>query len=149
MCSSVSTHPNCNETCTCYIMSHYGGISLAAEQCLVWIATVCHVANMLPMCFLSPWLQLMAAGVPVAFLGGGALCWGRLVDAWRAALKFKVLSEGVKPRNIHRFMTEFDVEVASRIGRVWDVEGTLDQTALEVAENVLKVCTCSGACKTA
>jgi hypothetical protein len=82
----------------------------------------------------------MAVGVPVAFLGGGALCWGRLVYAWRAALKFKVLPEGIKPRNIHRFWTEFDVEVASRIGRVWDMEGTLDQTALEVAENVLKVC---------
>lgn len=84
-------------------------------------------------------LQLMAAGVPVVFLAGGGLCWGHLVYAWKTALKFRVLPEGVKYRNIHRFWTEFDVEIASRIGRVWDVEGALDQTALEVAENVLKV----------
>lgn len=84
-------------------------------------------------------LQLMAVGIPVSFLAGVGICWGHLVYAWRAALKFKVLPEGVKPRNIHRFWTEFDVEIASRIGRVWDVEGVLDQTALDVAENVLKV----------
>lgn len=81
----------------------------------------------------------MAAGVPVAFLAGAGLCWGHLVYAWKTALKFRVLPEGVKYRNIHRFWTEFDVEIASRIGRVWDAEGVLDQTALEVAENVLKV----------
>jgi hypothetical protein len=81
----------------------------------------------------------MAVGVPVSFLAGAGICWGHLVYAWKAALKFKVLPEGVKPRTIHRFITEFDVEVASRIGRVWDAEGVLDQTALEVAENVLKV----------
>jgi hypothetical protein len=46
--------------------------------------------------------------------------------------------------HIHRFWTEFDVEIASRIGRVWDSEGVLDQTALDVAENVLKVC---GGCR--
>lgn len=83
--------------------------------------------------------QLMAIGVPISFLAGAGICWAHLVYAWKAALKFKVLPEGVKPRTIHRFWTEFDVEVASRIGRVWDVERVLDQTALEVAENVLKV----------
>lgn len=44
----------------------------------------------------------MAAGVPVAFLAGAGLCWGHLVYAWKTALKFKVLPEGVKFRNIHR-----------------------------------------------
>jgi hypothetical protein len=81
----------------------------------------------------------MAVGVPTSFLAGGAICWARLVYAWRAALKFRVLPDGVKPRTIHRFWSEFDVEVASRIGRVWDDEGVLDQTALQLAENVLKV----------
>lgn len=81
----------------------------------------------------------MAVGVPVSCLLGAGICWGHLVYAWKAALKFKVLPEGVKPRTIHRFWTEFDVEVASRIGRVWDEEGVLDQTALDIAENVLKV----------
>jgi hypothetical protein len=88
----------------------------------------------------------MAVGVPVSFLAGGAICWWRLVYAWRAALKFKVLPEGVKPRTIHRFWSEFDVEVASRIGRVWDEEGALDETALCVAENVLKVRAWGGGC---
>lgn len=84
----------------------------------------------------------MAVGVPVSFIAGAAICWGHLVHAWRAALKFRVLPEGVKPRTIHRFWTEFDVEVASRVGRVWDAEGVLDQTALDLAENVLKVGRC-------
>lgn len=92
---------------------------------------------------LPAWLpvcpQLMAVGVPVSFLAGAGICWGHLMYAWKAALKFKVLPDGVKPRTIHRFWSEFNVEVASRIGRVWDEEGVLDQTALEIAENVLKV----------
>lgn len=93
---------------------------------------------------LPAWLpvcpQLMAVGIPVSFLAGAGICWGHLMYAWKTALKFKVLPDGVKPRTIHRFWSEFDVEVASRIGRVWDEEGVLDQTALEIAENVIKVC---------
>eukprot|EP00882_Tetradesmus_deserticola_P006573 GHRQ01006917.1.p1 GENE.GHRQ01006917.1~~GHRQ01006917.1.p1 ORF type:complete len:1485 (+),score=562.58 GHRQ01006917.1:723-5177(+) len=81
---------------------------------------------------------VMAVGVPVMFVAGGGVCWMRLVYAWRTALKFKQLPPGVKPRSIHRFTSEFDVEVASRIGRVWDEEGVLDTAATEVAENVLK-----------
>ena len=84
-------------------------------------------------------LQAMAAGCPVLFLVGAGICWGHLVYAWRSALKFKELPPGVKPRTIHRFMEDFDVEVASRIGRIWDDEGVLDPTALELAENVLRV----------
>jgi hypothetical protein len=146
-CLSASLHPKYAEACTWLDISHCGDILVAHEDCLVQIPTMCHMLDMVAVPPVSPLLQLMAVGVPVAFLGGGAVCWGRLVYAWRAALKFKVLPEDVKPRNIHRFLTEFDVEVASRIGRVWDVEGTLDQTALEVAENVLKVSACSGACQ--
>jgi hypothetical protein len=84
-------------------------------------------------------VQVMAVGVPVMFVVGAGICWLRLVYAWRTALKFKQLPLGVKPRSIHRFTSEFDVEVASRIGRVWDEEGVLDATATEIAENVLKV----------
>jgi hypothetical protein len=92
--------------------------------------------SLLPM---SGPVQVMAVGVPIAFVVGGGICWLRLVYAWRTALKFKQLPPGVKPRSIHRFTSEFDVEVASRIGRVWDEEGVLDATAKEIAENVLKV----------
>jgi len=81
----------------------------------------------------------MAVGVPVMFAVGGGLCWWRLVYAWQTALKFKHIPAGVKPKSIHRFMSEFDVEIASRIGRVWDEDGVPDPTALELAENVLKV----------
>lgn len=84
-------------------------------------------------------LQVMAAGIPVFFFLGGGICWAHLVFAWRSALKFKVLPPGVKPRSIHRFSTEFDVEIASRIGRIWDEEGVMDSAALDLAENVLKV----------
>lgn len=84
-------------------------------------------------------MQVMAVGVPVCFFLGGGICWGHLVYAWKSALKFKNLPPGVKPRTIHRFTTEFDVEIASRIGRVWDEEGVFDPTALDLAENVLKV----------
>jgi hypothetical protein len=84
-------------------------------------------------------LQIMSVGVPVMFVAGAGICWLRLVYAWRTALKFKQLPAGVKPRSIHRFTSEFDVEVASRIGRVWDEDGVLDATATEIAENVLKV----------
>ncbi|WIA28374.1 hypothetical protein OEZ86_010920 [Tetradesmus obliquus] len=81
---------------------------------------------------------VMAVGVPVMFIVGAGICWLRLVYAWRTALKFKQLPAGVKPRSIHRFTSEFDVEVASRIGRVWDEDGVLDAAATEIAENVLK-----------
>lgn len=81
----------------------------------------------------------MAGGCPLLFLVGAGICWARLVYTWRSALKFKVLPPGVKPRTIHRFMEDFDVEIASRIGRVWDEEGVLDPTALDLAENVLRV----------
>lgn len=84
-------------------------------------------------------LQVMAAGIPVFFCLGGGICWAHLVYAWRSALKFRTLPAGVKPRTIHRFSTEFDVEIASRIGRIWDEEGVLDAAALDLAENVLKV----------
>ncbi len=82
--------------------------------------------------------QVMAVGVPLACVFGGGVCWVRLVYAWRTALKFRGLEPGIKPRLIHRFLTEFDVEVASRIGRVWDEEGVPDPTSLDLAEDVLK-----------
>lgn len=88
----------------------------------------------------------MAVGVPLACIFGGGVCWARLMHAWRAALKFRNYMPGVRPRSIHRFLSEFDVEIASRIGRVWDEDGTLDPTALELAENVLKVLHNSGIC---
>lgn len=91
------------------------------------------------MLLLAVLAQVMAAGVPVMFIVGAGICWLRLVYAWRTALKFKQLPAGVKPRSIHRFTSEFDVEVASRIGRVWDEDGVLDAAATEIAENVLRV----------
>eukprot|EP00879_Flechtneria_rotunda_P020397 GHRR01021459.1.p1 GENE.GHRR01021459.1~~GHRR01021459.1.p1 ORF type:complete len:889 (+),score=208.65 GHRR01021459.1:224-2890(+) len=81
---------------------------------------------------------ITVVGIPLMFLAGAGICWGRLLYAWKTALKFKVLPPNVKPRLLHRFSSEFDVEVSSRVGRVWDEDGVLDQTAVELAENVLK-----------
>lgn len=81
----------------------------------------------------------MAGGVPVAFFGGMAAMYARLYYAWRTALPFARLGPGVKPRSIHVFFNDFDVEVAARVGRVFDSEGAnFDPSALDVAENVLK-----------
>jgi hypothetical protein len=81
----------------------------------------------------------MAGGVPVAFLGGMAAMYGRLYYAWRVALKFAHADPAIKPRSIHTFFDDFDVEVAARIGRVFDVEGNNnDPGALDVAEGVLR-----------
>lgn len=83
--------------------------------------------------------QLMAGGLPVVFFGGMAAMYLRLYCAWRTALKFSRLGPGVKPRSIHTFWDDFDVEVAARIGRIFDAEGNnMDPAALDIAENVLK-----------
>jgi hypothetical protein len=120
--------------------------SLRRQQCLSRLpdcTTTC--TSMLANTLLMPvFTQVMSVGVPVMFIVGGGICWLRLVYAWRTALKFKQLPPGVKPRSIHRFTSEFDVEVASRIGRVWDEDGVLDAAATEIAENVLKVGTLRG-----
>jgi hypothetical protein len=81
----------------------------------------------------------MAGGVPVAFLAGMAAMYARLYCAWRVALKFAHADPAVKPRAIHTFFDDFDVEVAARIGRVFDAEGANDDpAALDVAEGVLR-----------
>jgi hypothetical protein len=81
----------------------------------------------------------MAGGVPVAFLGGMAVMYARLHYAWRTALKFTNFGPGIKPRSVHTFLDDFDVEVAARIGRVFDEEGgSWDPAALDIAENVLR-----------
>ena len=83
--------------------------------------------------------QLMAGGVPVAFLAGmGGMYW-RLHHAWRTALKFANADPAARPRSIHTFFDDFDVEVAARIGRVFDAEGApADPAALDVTEAVLR-----------
>jgi hypothetical protein len=81
----------------------------------------------------------MAGGVPVAFFGCMAAMYARLYYGWRVAFRFARLGPGVKPRSLHTFFDDFDVEVAARVGRVFDVEGAnFDPGALDVAENVLK-----------
>ena len=83
--------------------------------------------------------QLMAFGVPLAFFGGMAVMYARLHYAWRTALKFTNFGPGVKPRSIHTFLDDFDVEVAARIGRVFEEEGAnWDPAALDIADNVLR-----------
>jgi len=81
----------------------------------------------------------MAGGVPIVFLGGMGVMYARLWYAWRIALKFKHVDPAMKPRSIHTFFDDFDVEVAARIGRVFDSEGAYcDPGALDLAENVLR-----------
>ncbi len=79
-------------------------------------------------------------GVPFAFMGSAAAAYWQIWRLWLAGLKFRNVDvSAVKPRTIHRFSTDFDVEVASRVGRVWDEDFNLDQRAVDIAENVLKV----------
>ena len=42
-------------------------------------------------------------------------------------------------RRIYIFASDTDVEVISRIGRVWDEDDQLDPAALDLAENIIKV----------
>ena len=75
----------------------------------------------------------------MAFFAGMAGMYARLYFAWRSALPFAKLGPGIKPRSLHVFLDDFDVEVAARIGRVFDAEGAnSDPAVLDVAENVLK-----------
>lgn len=81
----------------------------------------------------------MACGLPTAFLVGMGAMFIRLYYAWRAALKFAAAEPGVRPRSVHTFFDDFDVEVASRIMRVFDAEGVpCDPAALDAAETVLR-----------
>lgn len=82
----------------------------------------------------------MAGGVPISFLLGGLAVYARLWYGWRSGMRFKVPQPGVRPRLIHHFRSDYAVEVAARVGRVFDEDGITDPTALDIAENVLKVC---------
>ncbi len=39
---------------------------------------------------------------------------------------------------MHRFNDDKEVEIASRIGRVWDEEGNVDPQCLDLAEIILR-----------
>lgn len=81
----------------------------------------------------------MAGGLPISFLVGMGAMFIRLFCAWRVALKFAAAEPGTRPRSVHTFFDDFDVEVASRIMRVFDAEGVpCDPAALDAAETVLK-----------
>ena len=81
----------------------------------------------------------MAGGLPVAFLGGMAAMYARLYHAWRVALKFAAAPPDARPRRVHRFLDDLDVEVAARVGRVLDPDGVpCDAGALDAAEAVLR-----------
>jgi len=75
----------------------------------------------------------------LAFAAGWGITYVRLWYAWKCALCFKVVQPGVKPRSLHHFWDDYAVEVAARIGRVFDEDGISDPVALDIAENVLKV----------
>eukprot|EP00967_Tisochrysis_lutea_P069085 scaffold90712_cov20-Tisochrysis_lutea.AAC.2 len=52
--------------------------------------------------------------------------------------------EGMNLACARRFNNSFEVELASRVDRVWDEDGNLDAAALDLGEAVLKVRSCMG-----
>ena len=80
------------------------------------------------------------------FLLGGALAYARLYYMWSVAMKFKKeWREGMRYKDVYRFREPYDVEIVSRVMRVWEEDDeTLDPDALDLAETVYKVRTTWG-----
>ena len=80
----------------------------------------------------------MHYGLGPAFALGALAAYARLWYIWAVALRFRAWAPGVKYKSIFKFDSDFDVEVASRVARVWDEDGNLDPVAIELAETVIK-----------
>jgi len=80
----------------------------------------------------------MHYGLGPAFALGCLAAYLRLWYMWAVALRFRAWTPGVKYKSIFKFDSDFDVEVASRVARVWDEDGGLDPVAIELAETVIK-----------
>ncbi|GIL79405.1 hypothetical protein Vretimale_18290 [Volvox reticuliferus] len=82
----------------------------------------------------------MLYGLPVVFFGAGLLGAIRLYYFFRVALKFQIMQQqpNMYSKRVHRFSDDKEVEVCSRIARVWDEDGNLDQQCLDLAETILR-----------
>ncbi|KXZ48338.1 hypothetical protein GPECTOR_28g744 [Gonium pectorale] len=82
----------------------------------------------------------MAYGVPAVFILAGLAGGIRLLYFFRIALKFQrlQLDPTLYSKRIHRFGDDKDVEICSRIARVWDEDGNLDQQCVDLAEVILR-----------
>jgi hypothetical protein len=85
--------------------------------------------------------QALWYGMIPIFLLGGAMAYARLHYMWKIAMKFKhEWREGVRFKDVHRFREAYDVEIVSRVMRVWEEDDeTLDPEALDLAETIYKV----------
>jgi hypothetical protein len=80
----------------------------------------------------------MFYGIAPAFLLGGMVAFVRLGYFFRVALRFARWNTDTKSRSIFKFASETDVEVASRVMRVWDEDNIPDPAALDLGELVIK-----------
>ncbi|GLI68263.1 hypothetical protein VaNZ11_012618, partial [Volvox africanus] len=82
----------------------------------------------------------MLYGLPVVFFGAGLLGAIRLYYFFRVALKFQIMQQqpNMYSKRVYRFSDDKEVEVCSRIARVWDEDGNLDQQCLDLAEVILR-----------
>lgn len=67
-------------------------------------------------------MQSMQYGVVPAFITGGLLAAIRSYYFFRVGLRFHRLLEDphLNSRRVYKFAEPYDVELASRVGRVWD-----------------------------
>lgn len=81
----------------------------------------------------------MFYGIAPAFFLGGLAAFVRLGYFFRVALRFAHWNTDIKSRKVMKFASETDVEVASRVMRVWDEDHIPDPAALDLGELVIKV----------
>lgn len=82
--------------------------------------------------------QVMYYGMGPVFILGAVLGYCRLWYMWTVALKFRDWQPGMKYKSIYKFESDLDVEVASRVMRVWDEDDTYDAVAIDLAETIIK-----------
>lgn len=80
----------------------------------------------------------MFYGIAPAFFLGGTVAFVRLGYFFRIALRFARWNTDLKSRTIFKFVSETDVEVVSRVMRVWDEDLIPDPAALDLGELVIK-----------
>ncbi|PNH07141.1 Tiny macrocysts protein B, partial [Tetrabaena socialis] len=82
----------------------------------------------------------MAYGIPAVFFGAGLAGAIRLYYFFRITLKFQVLQQqpNLYSKRVHRFADEKEVEICTRITRVWDEDGVVDPACLDLAETVVR-----------
>ncbi|PNW87648.1 hypothetical protein CHLRE_02g142166v5 [Chlamydomonas reinhardtii] len=82
----------------------------------------------------------MSYALPFVFFGSGLAAAMRLYYFFRVALKFQILQQqpNLYSKRVHRFADDKDVEVASRVARVWDEDGNTDPQLLDLAEVIIR-----------